>query len=542
MPRIKVSDKALAHLSRGLYRSPASALKELVSNAWDANAQTVTISTNYPNFLQVSCTDDGDGFGRREFDALMRGGIGNSTKGTKAKPLINNRPVLGRLGIGMLSIAQICGRYTITSHPKIGEAFRARVILYDLLREKLDKEEPAVVTRSKASAPSQSKSILGESEAITGLLETLPFEAPIEEVDIGTFEFVPLNGDDIPFGTSIVADDVHPAFARAFQKSLTLNKFVEPNIDWAKSINAFYKISTIRELGDYWKLLWELSVASPIPYLSADAMPGGAIRTEHKQLCEYDFNLIVDGIALKKPVRLKGNHNGYTVVKFDKQDSKVYGKKLCFDGYLVVQEGLEIKPAELRGILIRIKNVAIGYYDGTLLDYRINEGPRSRWLTGEVFVHDGLENALNIDRDSFNQFHPEFRAVQEYVHDQLQKQLFAEVYKKLELRSQEKATRRASERTGALKNILRTQLDKEVSLRTVQQDQSCEQSPAVVIAESSRKIEVKLPESDAFKIKQANKQLATSILTIFEIAMNERTLDERRKTFTNLLLALLKNW
>jgi hypothetical protein len=33
MPKIIVHEKALAHLSRGLYRSPASALRELVSNA-----------------------------------------------------------------------------------------------------------------------------------------------------------------------------------------------------------------------------------------------------------------------------------------------------------------------------------------------------------------------------------------------------------------------------------------------------------------------------------------------------------------------------
>jgi HSP90 family molecular chaperone len=65
MPKIKVHEKALAHLSRGLYRSPASALRELVSNAWDANATTVTINTNYPNFYQLSVEDDGIGFKRQ---------------------------------------------------------------------------------------------------------------------------------------------------------------------------------------------------------------------------------------------------------------------------------------------------------------------------------------------------------------------------------------------------------------------------------------------------------------------------------------------
>ena len=79
-------------------------------------------------------------------------------------------------------------------------------------------------------------------------------------------------------------------------------------------------------------------------------------------------------------------------------------------------------------------------------------------------------------------------------------------------------------------------------MRTARHNPSQQPSLAVDIVESSKKVEVTLPGDSAFKIKQANKQLATSILTIFEIAMKEKDLDERRETFTKLLLALLKNW
>src|ERR1700733_9721975 len=116
MPKIQVHEKALAHLSRGLYRSPASALRELVSNAWDANASIVRINTNYPNFLQLSIQDNGRGFTKEDFKNLMEGGIGNSQKRSDevpAKPA--KRPVIGRLGIGLLGIAQICPSFTISS-------------------------------------------------------------------------------------------------------------------------------------------------------------------------------------------------------------------------------------------------------------------------------------------------------------------------------------------------------------------------------------------------------------------------------------------
>src|SRR5690242_8824588 len=107
MPKITLHEKALAHLSRGLYRSPASALRELVSNAWDANATEVHIDTSAPRFTRIAIRDDGDGFTEEEFARHMAGGIGNSEKRQSGVPLRCGRPTIGRLGIGMLGIAQI---------------------------------------------------------------------------------------------------------------------------------------------------------------------------------------------------------------------------------------------------------------------------------------------------------------------------------------------------------------------------------------------------------------------------------------------------
>src|SRR5713226_8032211 len=139
---IRVSEKALAHLSRGLYRSPASALRELVSNAWDANATVVRITTNYPNFYQLAVEDNGDGFSEEDFIYLMEsGGIGNSTKRPETKKLLYGRETIGRYGIGMLGIANICGSFQITSKTKDGKGFKATVRLYDALKTKLDTGE-----------------------------------------------------------------------------------------------------------------------------------------------------------------------------------------------------------------------------------------------------------------------------------------------------------------------------------------------------------------------------------------------------------------
>lgn len=58
---IIVSSKILGHISAGVYRSPAGAIKELVSNAFDANATRVAITTNWLSFDIITCRDNGSG-------------------------------------------------------------------------------------------------------------------------------------------------------------------------------------------------------------------------------------------------------------------------------------------------------------------------------------------------------------------------------------------------------------------------------------------------------------------------------------------------
>lgn len=154
---------------------------------------------------------------------------------------------------------------------------------------------------------------------------------------------------------------------------------------------------------------------------------------------------------------------------------KVYGKNLSFSGYIAVQEGLQLKPDELRGILIRIKNVGIGYYDQSMLDYRFNEGPRTRWLTGEIYVDQGLEDALNVDRDSFNRFHPEFRALQSHIHSVLREEVFPAVYKNIDVRSKERKTKISTKRSGLVKSVVQNHDDR--SVRIVRTARRATQTP-----------------------------------------------------------------
>src|SRR5712692_9456404 len=112
---IYLSAKVFGHLSQGLYRTPAGAIKELISNSFDADARLVRIHTDFPRFETFSCEDNGTGMSREEFLRLMDRGIGNSYKRASAQNNtdILKRPFIGRLGLGILSLAQVCTRFEI---------------------------------------------------------------------------------------------------------------------------------------------------------------------------------------------------------------------------------------------------------------------------------------------------------------------------------------------------------------------------------------------------------------------------------------------
>src|SRR5712664_2671684 len=93
---VNVAASIIADVSAGIYRSPAGALKELISNAFDADAPTVRISTGWPMFKTFTCTDDGRGMTPDEFNRIM-GHIGGSSKRDDGELSPEfNRPLIGR--------------------------------------------------------------------------------------------------------------------------------------------------------------------------------------------------------------------------------------------------------------------------------------------------------------------------------------------------------------------------------------------------------------------------------------------------------------
>ena len=90
------------------------------------------------------------------------------------------------------------------------------------------------------------------------------------------------------------------------------------------------------------------------------------------------------------------------------------GGQLSFEAYLYWNS--KIIPKETSGVLIRVREASGTLFDRSVLDYQTSEQNRLSQIIVEVFVRDGLDSAINIDRESFNYSHPHFLYIQKWVH------------------------------------------------------------------------------------------------------------------------------
>jgi HSP90 family molecular chaperone len=79
---LTTNERVLARITDGIYRQPASALRELISNAYDADAREVAILTDAPRFSSIVVRDDGFGLSPATLAHLIKN-IGGSAKRTQ---------------------------------------------------------------------------------------------------------------------------------------------------------------------------------------------------------------------------------------------------------------------------------------------------------------------------------------------------------------------------------------------------------------------------------------------------------------------------
>jgi len=421
---IEVSKKTLLHISEGIYRTEGSSIKELISNAFDARATKIVINTNYPNFDILTCQDNGEGMTEAEFLRIVKGGIGDSLKATASA---SERPIIGRLGIGILAIAQICRSFTIISHnEKTKTAFKGKMIFRTDV-DKVAKEK--TIKTDKNSNYDIGRWILEEK----------------------------LEYDSNKKGVLIFTKDLRQSFVKRFKEDKIIKR--EPlnnaSLEFESLLNSFYNLETrsIKELGAYYELIWEICQLAPLPYFEQTPIRKEFVKSieqyeieqrgsefkdgksflaaKNKELLSYDFSVILDDIKLFRITKLpfpiqKKDHNQQSQIFYFEYNNVVRKRSLKFKAYFIAQENA-IRPRDLKGVQIRIKNVGIGLNDSTFLKYDKIESPRDNWISGEIYVEEGLESALNIDRDSFNENDEHYFILKQEIHKFLASTVFPTV-------------------------------------------------------------------------------------------------------------------
>jgi len=265
---INVSAAIIADISSGIYRTPANALKELISNSFDANATKVIITTGYPNFEVITVSDNGVGMSVEEFEGYMQR-IGGSVKRIETDTTLLGRPVIGKLGIGILSVSQICKRLTVVSSKGHGQRFEATIDLAEF----------------------------GEKEAA---------KKKLGEITIGRFTPYVYPEKKKASYTKVILGDMDEGFRERLllRPDLPRLRIRQPNPQaFREFLSEVVKAGELSKLTEYDRLLWGLALAAPVEYLEEGPVIGCNVIPEiKKRLRDFNFKVLVDGLELRKPV------------------------------------------------------------------------------------------------------------------------------------------------------------------------------------------------------------------------------------------------
>jgi len=183
---------------------------------------------------------------------------------------------------------------------------------------------------------------------------------------------------------------------------------------------------TYQSLPRYHQFLWELSSMIPVQYLEEGPvlLEPDLLRRKKEELDRFSFSVLVDNRPLRKPALLPSGavaredklERGYDYyLETFSRNETVDENTLKYEGYIFWQRK-QVEPSAARGIQIYIRNVGIGLYDQTLMGFSVvNPTSRAGQMSGEIYVEEGLERALSVDRNSFRETDAHYIALQEHL-------------------------------------------------------------------------------------------------------------------------------
>lgn len=134
---MKISLNVIEHLGINLYSNLPAVLSEIVANSWDADATEVRMNIEGTNRIEI--IDNGIGMNEKDInDKFLL--VGYKKRDDGFAETSSGRKVMGRKGIGKLSLFSIANKITIISK-KANEEINAFVMNVDDIREVAKKEQ-----------------------------------------------------------------------------------------------------------------------------------------------------------------------------------------------------------------------------------------------------------------------------------------------------------------------------------------------------------------------------------------------------------------
>ena len=507
---LKTDERVIARVTDGIYRQPSSALRELISNAYDADSTKVVIKTDAPRFQRISIEDDGHGMTPQALARMLMhiGGSAkrqesgkdyNITSQTDPNYSPNGRKLIGKIGIGIFSVAQLTHNFQIITKVK-GANYRtiAVVNLKQYTDERTSNGEGDKYESGKVTVWREKAADL-DSHGTTIILNNIRPQARETLQSKGTWDSIRASeksiDEDSPniippkyhIGTVDINEDELLKETNGSTNSLPYSIEDSPRESFEKLVDAVWNELNIGNISpkldnlfDYYlQMVWNLGLSIPVPsvfehlfdmkcdgwaenYVVSNTPKGSAFPSAcsssqsirdalnlEEGLSNQNFEVYIDDLQILRPIKYKDLPTGGHALKkplilfgkceenFSKYPTDLSGGNLRFEAYLFWNP--KIAPTEHRGALIRVNGASGTLFDSTFLRYQVKENVRLSQITCEIFILEGFENALNIDRESYNFAHPHAVYLTRWLHSALrqlantQKKLASEI--RTEIRS-----------------------------------------------------------------------------------------------------------
>lgn len=424
-----ISPVVLRELS-GVYQPFVKAVKEIVSNAYDADASKVHLDFK-DDFRFLTIEDDGCGMDPIEFvrDYIRIGKSDQKEEYTSRK----RRPRIGGKGIGFLAPARYCdeveiktkkasnSKYIFQWEAKGERDVDLRVILpQGLSGELLERVEVIGVTDDNGHAIDfdvQKQVITIQNSINNAQIEYILRATEIEL--IATIDFKALFSlesnlslEDIENFCTTKIRVVEPSEQQKSYTKITLKELKE-FVLYDLSKPAKRRARNIESFSGHDQFFWHLSRIIPIKAKLHENIPEEVRHFIRKRIDGEDLDYPIDisysinnsipedlyrsVIEPERPLDQNTDADLFKVLRFTSEDFEA-------NGFLIGQS-TTIYPAECRGILLRVKGVAIGDPTFLGLDQLLTGSSKVALsqISGEINITKGIDaiHDLNPGRDGF---------------------------------------------------------------------------------------------------------------------------------------------